>query len=155
MAAPSTASCWTKTTSLCGSGLMNGSSRKSYSSACLPRTCRRQVAANALPLNRTRLQALLLLGLLSLPVTFQPERPKKGKKKRTPELFAETLDAAMLLDFQTDRMQIWRVMQEVSELNVAEAVASGEETAREKEMKALASEKDLVQEWWADIVEPK
>lgn len=104
---------------------------------------------------RTRLQALLLLGLLSLPATFQPDRPKKGKKKRAPELFAETLDPSMLLDFQTDRMQIWRVMQEVSDLNVAAAVADGKATAKEKEIKQLIPPKDLVQEWWADVVEPK
>lgn len=104
---------------------------------------------------RTRLQALLLLGLLSLPVTFQPERPKKGKKKRAPELFADTLDPAMLLDFQTDRLQIWRVMQDVAEPNVA-AIASGEQaTAKEKEMKQIAVQRDVVQDWWADVVEPK
>ncbi|TKA54618.1 hypothetical protein B0A53_03025 [Rhodotorula sp. CCFEE 5036] len=103
----------------------------------------------------TRLQALLLLGLLSLPITFQPERPKKGKKKkRAPELFAETLDPAMLLDFQTDRLQIWRVMQDVAEPNVA-AIASGEQaTAKEKEMKQIAVQRDVVQDWWADVVEP-
>ncbi|GAA5980201.1 hypothetical protein JCM10908_001573 [Rhodotorula pacifica] len=102
----------------------------------------------------TRLQALLLLGLLSLPVTFQPERPKKGKKKRTPELFAETLDPAMLLDFQTDRLQIWRVMQDVSELNVAAIVAGEQATAKEKEMKQIVEQRDVVQDWWADVVEP-
>ncbi|GAA5870174.1 hypothetical protein JCM3774_002612 [Rhodotorula dairenensis] len=102
----------------------------------------------------TRLQALLLLGLLSLPVTFQPDRPKKGKKRRTPELFADTLDPAMLLDFQTDRLQIWRVMQDVAEMNVA-AIAAGEQaTAKEKEMKQIVSHRDVVQEWWADVVEP-
>ncbi|KWU45451.1 hypothetical protein RHOSPDRAFT_25243 [Rhodotorula sp. JG-1b] len=102
----------------------------------------------------TRLQALLLLGLLSLPITFQPERPKKGKKKRAPELFAETLDPAMLLDFQTDRLQIWRVMQDVAEPNVA-AIAAGEQaTAKEKEMKQIAVQRDVVQDWWADVVEP-
>jgi hypothetical protein len=36
------------------------------------------------------------------------------------------LDPAMLLDFQTDRLQIWRVMQDVAEPNVA-AIASGEQ----------------------------
>lgn len=91
-----------------------------------------------------------------MPITFQPERPKKGKKKkRAPELFAETLDPAMLLDFQTDRLQIWRVMQDVAEPNVA-AIASGEQaTAKEKEMKQIAVQRDVVQDWWADVVEPK
>ncbi|GAA6001815.1 hypothetical protein JCM10207_002333 [Rhodosporidiobolus poonsookiae] len=98
-------------------------------------------------LAETRLQALLLFSLLSLPATFQPEVPKKGKKKKNPEAFADTLDPAMLLDFLTDRMQIWRVMQDVSDLEM-----TGEAESQEGEREATGP--DVVQEWWQSVVEP-
>ncbi|GAA5980285.1 hypothetical protein JCM11641_005529 [Rhodosporidiobolus odoratus] len=100
----------------------------------------------------TRLQALLLLALLSLPATFQPELPKKGRKKKNPEKYAETLDPAMLLDFLTDRLQIWRVMKDVSDLDVTTLGDSREGEASEK-VKAEV-QPDAVQEWWQGIVEP-
>ncbi|BGP12784.1 hypothetical protein JCM10213_007298 [Rhodosporidiobolus nylandii] len=99
----------------------------------------------------TRLQALLLLALLSLPATFQPELPKKGKKKKNPEKYAESLDAAMLLDFLTDRMQIWRVMKDVSDLDFA-GLGDSQEGEKTEKVKAEV-ERDTVQEWWEDVVE--
>ncbi|GAA5834170.1 hypothetical protein JCM9279_004235 [Rhodotorula babjevae] len=100
----------------------------------------------------TRLQALLLFNLLALPVTFHPDIPKKGRKKKNPEHFADTLDAAMLLDFLTDRMQIWRVMQDVSDLAFAVDVPLVEKEAKVKFVPV--EERDAVQVWWADVVEP-
>ncbi|BGO92850.1 hypothetical protein NBRC10512_007970 [Rhodotorula toruloides] len=92
----------------------------------------------------TRLQSLILLTLLSLPITYTPSITRKGKKKKHPELFRDTLDPAMLLDFLTDRMQIWRVMRDVGGFGIA---AEGME-------EVVVEEKDLVQVWWLDIVEP-
>lgn len=106
----------------------------------------------ASPGDRTRLQALLLFTLLALPVTFQPDVPKKGRKKKNPEHFADTLDAAMLLDFLTDRLQIWRVMQDVGDLAFASDVPLVEKEAKVKFVPL--EERDAVQVWWADIVEP-
>ncbi|BGP21649.1 hypothetical protein JCM10295v2_000524 [Rhodotorula toruloides] len=98
----------------------------------------------------TRLQSLILLTLLSLPATYIPSKPRKGKKKKHPELFSDTLDPAMLLDFLTDRMQIWRVMRDVGGIGIV-----GEGKEREaKERFEVVEEKDLVQLWWLDIVEP-
>ncbi|GAA5887496.1 hypothetical protein JCM6882_001429 [Rhodosporidiobolus microsporus] len=99
----------------------------------------------------TRLQALLLLTLLSLPATFQPDLPKKGRKKKNPEKYSDTLDPSMLLDFLTDRMQIWRVMKDVSDLDVT---ALGDTKEGEKTEKVKVEERDAVQTWWQDIVEP-
>ncbi|BGO96623.1 SLD3 domain-containing protein [Rhodotorula toruloides] len=100
----------------------------------------------------TRLQSLLLLTLLSLPSIYTPSLPRKGKKKKHPELFRDTLDPAMLLDFLTDRMQIWRVMRDVGGFGIAG------EREREKEgegrEEVVVEEKDAVQVWWSDIVEP-
>ncbi|GAA5913964.1 hypothetical protein JCM8208_007012 [Rhodotorula glutinis] len=100
----------------------------------------------------TRLQALLLFTLLALPTTFQPDVPKKGRKKKNPEHFPDTLDADMLLDFLTDRMQIWRVMQDVSDLAFAADVPLVEKEAKVKFVPV--EERDAVQVWWADVVEP-
>lgn len=115
------------------------------------------VARTSLPLTlartrRTRLQALLLFTLLALPTTFQPDVPKKGRKKKNPEHFPDTLDADMLLDFLTDRMQIWRVMQDVSDLAFAADVPLVEKEAKVKFVPV--EERDAVQVWWADVVEP-
>ncbi|GJN91654.1 hypothetical protein Rhopal_004677-T1 [Rhodotorula paludigena] len=101
----------------------------------------------------TRLQSLLLLSLLSLPATFQPDKPKKGRKKKNPEHYSETLDPAMLLDFLTDRMQIWRVMKDVSDLDVAAELAAGS-AGKGKDAIAAIPERDAVQIWWMDVVEP-
>ncbi|GAA5926608.1 hypothetical protein JCM3775_001065 [Rhodotorula graminis] len=91
----------------------------------------------------TRLQALLLFTLLALPASFQPDIPKKGRKKKNPEHFPDTLDAAMLLDFLTDRMQIWRVMQDVSDLAFAADVPLVEKEAKVKFVPV--EERDAVQ----------
>ncbi|GAA5832226.1 hypothetical protein JCM11251_004285 [Rhodosporidiobolus azoricus] len=100
----------------------------------------------------TRLQALLLLTLLSLPASFQPPLPKKGKKKKNPERYPDTLDPSMLLDFLTDRMQIWRVMKDVADLDV---IGNGDTQEAEKQEKVkVMEERDAVQVWWQDIVEP-
>ncbi|GAA5850047.1 hypothetical protein JCM8547_000993 [Rhodosporidiobolus lusitaniae] len=100
----------------------------------------------------TRLQALLLLTLLSLPATFQLDLPKKGRKKKNPEKYSDTLDPAMLLDFLTDRMQIWRVMKDVSDLDVAALGDTQEGEAAEKVQ--AEQERDTMQKWWQDVVEP-
>ncbi|GAA5899560.1 uncharacterized protein JCM6883_005260 [Sporobolomyces salmoneus] len=99
----------------------------------------------------TRLQALILLTLISLPPSARPPSPVqkkkgKGKKKQDPERDATTLDPALMLDFLTDRLQIWRVMQGLA----LEDELDGEEA----EKKEVVETRDTVQEWWADIVEP-
>ena len=58
----------------------------------------------------------------------------------------------MLLDFLTDRMQIWRVMKDVSDLDFAADVPLVEKEA--KTQFAPAEERDAVQIWWADVVDP-
>ncbi|GAA6047320.1 hypothetical protein JCM3770_001885 [Rhodotorula araucariae] len=107
---------------------------------------------SAKELLETRLQALLLFTLLALPATFQPDKPRKGRKRKNPEHYAETLDAAMLLDFLTDRMQIWRVMKDVSDLDFAADVPLVDKEARAQFLPA--EERDAVQVWWADVVDP-
>lgn len=102
---------------------------------------------------RTRLQSLILLTLLSLPATFIPTKPRKGKRKKHPELFSDTLDPAMLLDFLTDRMQIWRVMRDVGGIGIAGERGAKAENDLAEPLVAV-EEKDLVQQWWMDIVEP-
>ena len=98
---------------------------------------------------RTRLQALLLLTLLSLPPNPDPPTPKKkgkGRKKKDPERDSATLDPALLLDFLTDRLQIWRVMQDIS--------LDDELDSQDRSKKEVVETKDTVQEWWSDLVEP-
>lgn len=92
---------------------------------------------------RTRLQALILLTLISLPVALNAS-PVKARKKKDPERHAATLDPQMLLDFLTDRLQIWRVMQDVSGIGLSETVKPDAEAEEEL---------DEVQRWWKDVVE--
>lgn len=99
------------------------------------------------------MQALLLLTLLSLPPSqLQPSPPPvskkkgKGRRKKDPERDSATLDPALMLDFLTDRLQIWRVMQGLA---LEEEVDEGDLRRTE-----IAEPRDTVQEWWADIVEP-
>ncbi|GAA6012620.1 hypothetical protein JCM11491_005456 [Sporobolomyces phaffii] len=97
----------------------------------------------------TRLQALLLLTLISLPPSTAPPAPQKkgkGRKKKDPERDSKTLDPPLLLDFLTDRLQIWRVMQSLSTQDDAETQDSGKQE--------IVETRDAVQEWWADIVDP-
>ncbi|GAA5997722.1 hypothetical protein JCM5350_006674 [Sporobolomyces pararoseus] len=100
----------------------------------------------------TRLQALLLLTLLSLPHPPNPPSPTqkkkkgKGRKKKDPERDSTTLDPALLLDFLTDRLQIWRVMQGLS--------VDEEFDEQDRNKPEVVETRDTVQEWWADIVEP-
>ncbi|GAA5869698.1 hypothetical protein JCM1840_000560 [Sporobolomyces johnsonii] len=102
-------------------------------------------------LYETRLQALLLLTLLALPESFMAAvAPKKGRKKKDPERQSSTLDPALLLDFLTDRLQIWRVMKDVSFLDMGQS----ELQEVEKNKQQVLEQRDAVQEWWADVVEP-
>ncbi|GAA5895140.1 hypothetical protein JCM5296_000892 [Sporobolomyces johnsonii] len=102
-------------------------------------------------LYETRLQALLLLTLLTLPESFMAAvAPKKGRKKKDPERQSSTLDPALLLDFLTDRLQIWRVMKDVSFLDMGQI----ESQEGEKNKQQVLEQRDAVQEWWADVVEP-
>ncbi|GAA5971964.1 hypothetical protein JCM3765_005581 [Sporobolomyces pararoseus] len=100
----------------------------------------------------TRLQALLLLTLLSLPLPSIPSSPSlqkkkgKGRKKKDPERDSTTLDPALLLDFLTDRLQIWRVMQGLS--------VDEDSDDQDRNKTEVVETRDTVQEWWADIVEP-
>jgi hypothetical protein len=55
------------------------------------------------------------------------------------------LDPQLLLDFLTDRLQIWRVMQDVSDFGLAD-------DPNRKETKA-EEEYDEVQQWWSGVVE--
>ncbi|GAA5923128.1 uncharacterized protein JCM15063_003543 [Sporobolomyces koalae] len=102
--------------------------------------------------HETRMQALLLLSLLALPplpVADQSATQVKkgrGRKKKDSERDPATLDPALLLDFLTDRLQIWRVMQGLS-------TEDDLETA-ERSKTDVVETKDCVQEWWSDIVEP-
>lgn len=102
--------------------------------------------------HRTRLQALLLLTLLSLPLPPNPPSPTqkkkkgKGRKKKDPERDSTTLDPALLLDFLTDRLQIWRVMQGLS--------VDEEFDEQDRNKAEVVETRDTVQEWWADTVEP-
>ncbi|GAA5821376.1 hypothetical protein JCM10212_003801 [Sporobolomyces blumeae] len=97
----------------------------------------------------TRLQALLLLALLSISSTIdatQTMRKGRGRKKKDPERDSATLDPALLLDFLTDRLQIWRVMQSISYEDT--------EDKNDREKREVVEQRDTVQEWWADVVEP-
>ncbi|GAA5877129.1 hypothetical protein JCM16303_006177 [Sporobolomyces ruberrimus] len=97
----------------------------------------------------TRMQALLLLTILSLPpmaVLPVPQKKGKGRKKKDLERDSATLDPALLLDFLTDRLQIWRVMQSLS--------TDDDMDGQERGQSEAVAQRDTVQEWWADIVEP-
>jgi hypothetical protein len=94
-------------------------------------------------LHRTCLQALILLTLISLPVPLSSP-PVKHKKKKDPERHSATLDPELLLDFLTDRLQIWRVMKDVSDMGLA-AQPQGTEKVEEQ--------LDEVQVWWKEVVE--
>ncbi|ORY90106.1 hypothetical protein BCR35DRAFT_349873 [Leucosporidium creatinivorum] len=91
----------------------------------------------------TCLQALLLLTLISLPAPLSSP-PVKPKKKKDPERHSATLDPELLLDFLTDRLQIWRVMKDVSDMGLA-AQPQGTEKVEEQ--------LDEVQAWWKEVVE--
>ncbi|KAI5474526.1 YT521-B-like splicing factor [Pseudohyphozyma bogoriensis] len=114
-----------------------------------------------LELIETLLQSLLLLTLLSassLPQSLasSPPPPVPKKKSKNPERHSSTLDPEMLLDFLTDRIQIWRVMKDVGNIDVAVTGGTSSKTdgEGEEEEEKGAGEKDLVQEWWDSIVEP-
>lgn len=96
-----------------------------------------------IPLRRTCLQALLLLTLISLPKPLSSP-PVKLKKKKDPERHSATLDPELLLDFLTDRLQIWRVMKDVSDMGLA-TQPHGTEKVEEQ--------LDEVQVWWREVVE--
>lgn len=101
-----------------------------------------RAVANSLISRRTQLQSLLLLTLISLS-PIPTKSPLKVKKKKDPERHAATLDPELLLDFLTDRLQIWRLMKDVQGLGGLSVPADG----------GLERERDKVQEWWEDIVE--
>lgn len=54
------------------------------------------------------------------------------------------MDPELLLDFLTDRLQIWRVMKDVSDMGLG-AQPQGAESVEE--------ELDEVQVWWNEVVE--
>ena len=68
----------------------------------------------------------------------------KPKKKKDPERYAATLDPALLLDFLTDRLQIWRVMKDVGDMGLA---------AQPQGSQKVEEELDEVQVWWKEVVE--
>jgi hypothetical protein len=104
---------------------------------------------NDLTSRRTQLQSLLLLTLISLsPIANTIISNTKPRRKKDPERHAATLDPELLLDFLTDRLQIWRLMKDVSGLGSGRnANSTGEITS------GLERERDEVQEWWEDVVE--
>lgn len=139
-----------------------------------------------LSLSSTLLQSLLLLTLLTLPkqrpsqtplspsssttttTTSQPPPPPttRKSKKTDPERNSSTLDPEVLLDFLTDRLQIWRVLKDVNSLGLGGGGGgSGGDSQQQqqqekgKEQKTTTTtttsvERDEVQVWWEDVVEP-
>jgi hypothetical protein len=81
--------------------------------------------------------------MAGLPV---PQKKGKGRKKKDLERDSATLDPALLLDFLTDRLQIWRVMQSLS--------TDDDMDGQERGQSEAVAQRDTVQEWWADVVEP-
>ncbi|KAM0755743.1 hypothetical protein T439DRAFT_376047 [Meredithblackwellia eburnea MCA 4105] len=136
----------------------------------------------ALELFETRLQCLVLLALLSLPPPRPPppeeesdpldpnnpeakkkkkkEKREKKRKNRDRERDPTTLDPELLLDFLTDRLQIWRVTREFEGLGTASSnLQGGADGGNSKNGSGLAEgkvelEKDEVHLWWEDVVEP-
>ncbi|KAK4055180.1 hypothetical protein OIV83_000460 [Microbotryomycetes sp. JL201] len=96
-------------------------------------------------LYETRLQALLLLGLIAYPEDDK-EAAEVRQKKNNPERHASTLDPELLLDFLTDRLQIWRVMKDVETIGL-----STDETIEAP--KKVTPDLDEVQLWWIEVVE--
>ncbi|KAK4057698.1 hypothetical protein OIO90_001346 [Microbotryomycetes sp. JL221] len=99
-------------------------------------------------LYETRLQATLLLTLMAFPLDADASALAgvKQKKRSNPERHSSTLDPELLLDFLTDRLQIWRVMKDVGNIGFD----SSEEKAQDpKDQEEL----DEVQSWWKDVVE--
>ncbi|SCZ90161.1 BZ3500_MvSof-1268-A1-R1_Chr1-3g01811 [Microbotryum saponariae] len=92
---------------------------------------------------------LLLLTLITLPAPL--ESPEvKAKKKKDPERHASTLDPELLLDFLTDRLQIWRVMRDVNALGLG---ADSQVSNAKKKEGVEIEDRDEVQQWWLDVVE--
>ncbi|KAM0793503.1 hypothetical protein ACM66B_000942 [Microbotryomycetes sp. NB124-2] len=96
-------------------------------------------------LYETRLQALLLLALIAYPEDTSTIAEVK-LKKRNPEKHASTLDPELLLDFLTDRLQIWRIMKDVVTTDVS---TDDKSEAPQK----IAADLDEVQLWWEEVVE--
>lgn len=80
----------------------------------------------------TFLQSTLCLALL-----LHPSAPPS--KRRDPQRRAATLDPELLLDFLTDRLQIWSLMQAVKPPTLD---------------RVIQHEHDLVQQWWLDTIVP-
>lgn len=90
---------------------------------------------------------MTLISLLPIPSDSAPNLTTiKPRKKKDPERHADTLDPELLLDFLTDRLQIWRLMKDVNGLGTIGAGTAGAIDAVEKE-------RDEVQEWWEDVIE--
>lgn len=85
-----------------------------------------------------------MLTLISLPIVLQSS-PSKGRKRKDPERHAATLDPQLLLDFLTDRLQIWRVMQDVSDIGLTDDAIQTDARAEQ--------ELDEVQQWWNAVIE--
>ncbi|SCV68318.1 BQ2448_439 [Microbotryum intermedium] len=98
----------------------------------------------------TLLHGLLLLTLITLPAPL--ESPEvKPKKKKDPERHAATLDPELLLDFLTDRLQIWRVMRDVDALGLGGSDSQASDPKKKEGVEV--EDRDEVQQWWLDVVE--
>lgn len=94
------------------------------------------------------MQALVLLTLIAFPGPVgHGKDSEKPKKKKNPERHSSTLNPELLLDFLTDRLQIWRVMRDVDDLRLEKIDKSAIAT--------LEPEFDEVQQWWQDVVEAR
>lgn len=102
---------------------------------------------------RTLIQSLLLLTLLCLPpptsldalptATTAPSR----RRAKDPQRSNTTLDPEILLDFLTDRLQVWAAIKSMTGTGLGKDI-NGIDNVR------IEIERDLVQCWWEDIVEP-
>lgn len=96
---------------------------------------------------------MVLLALISLARPPPPDPTSDLPPRRTkkdPERSASTLDPELLLDFLTDRLNIWRVMKDVKLLGMGDASAAEPKAGPEV---AAIEDKDEVQDWWEQVVE--
>lgn len=92
---------------------------------------------------RTRIQVLLLLTLISIPVSDCAVPPKR---KKNPERHASTLDPELLLDFLTDRLQVWSAIKSLGATGTLDAPTIGTDGTKD-------APKDDDATWWTGIVE--
>jgi hypothetical protein len=94
-------------------------------------------------LSRTRIQVLLLLTLISIPISDCAIPPKR---KKNPERHASTLDPELLLDFLTDRLQVWSAIKSLGATGTLDAPTTGADGTKD-------APKDDDVTWWKEIVE--